>query len=256
MSAIGNLVEAIGDQEFEERLIGLVERACGADQLYLFQVQSRVPQVRTALSANGSGVAADIAKTYAQENWIRFDAHMREACAHASSTPRLYETDFERSRIDHVRSTFYDRMQLHDRIMMCGRSAGDIIGISILRSVDRGRFDADQRRQVEWIMQFAFPLVSKHWATVNRDRNLSCALTDLAWIERCVAFAPEGLPPRELAVCARYLYGQCTAGISADLEIGRETVITYRKRIYERLGIGSHRELLLWYLDLHGSMRS
>ena len=256
LDGLGGLIEAIGGPAFESRLAALVESVCGADQLYLFHVDNHEPRVRSALSADGSDMAAHVAKAYAAGQWLRFDTMMREACTEASPLPRLYQTDIKHSSSDHLRSTLHDRMHLRDRIMVCGRAADDVIGISMLRSVGRGPFGGDQKRQVEWFAQLAFPLVAKHWSAVNRDRKLSRALTDLAEIERCIALAPEALPPREATVCARYLYGQCTEGISVDLDIGRETVITYRKRLYDRLGLGSHRELLLWYLDLYGSVRS
>lgn len=255
-SDLAGLVEAIGDPVFERRLAALVENACGADQLYLFHVDREEPHVRSALSADGSAMAADIAKAYPAGQWFRFDTPMREACSEASASPRLYRTDLMRATSDHLRSTLYGRMHLRERIMVCGRAADDVIGISMLRSVERGPFGDDQRAQVESLAHLAFPLVAKHWTTVNRDRKLSRAPTGLNHIERCVALAPEALPPRETAVCARSLYGQCTGGISADLDIGRETVVTYRKRLCDRIGIGSHRELLLWYLDLYGSARS
>lgn len=256
LSGLGPLVEAIGGPAFEERLTALIESVCGADQLYLFHVDQHKPRVRSALSADGGDGAAEIAKAYAAGQWWRFDTTMCEVCAETAPAPRLYQTDIKRSSSDYLRSTLYGRMHLRDRIMVCGRAADDMIGVSMLRSVARGPFAGDQRAQVAWLAELAFPLVAKHWAAVNRDRHLSQVLTRLPEIERCIALAPEALPPRETAVCARYLYGQSTGGIAADLAIGAETVVTYRKRLYDRLGIGSHRELLLWYLDLYGSLRS
>jgi DNA-binding CsgD family transcriptional regulator len=49
-------------------------------------------------------------------------------------------------------------------------------------------------------------------------------------------------------VCARVLYGLSSTAIALDLDVGEETVKTYRKRAYQRLAIGSERELLNWYL--------
>jgi DNA-binding CsgD family transcriptional regulator len=39
-------------------------------------------------------------------------------------------------------------------------------------------------------------------------------------------------------------------GIALDLNVGEETVKTYKNRAYQKLGIGSQRELLMWYLSL------
>jgi len=48
--------------------------------------------------------------------------------------------------------------------------------------------------------------------------------------------------------CSRILYGLSSIGISLDLGAGEESAKTYRKRAYQRLRIGSERELLHWYL--------
>ena len=55
---------------------------------------------------------------------------------------------------------------------------------------------------------------------------------------------------------ARILYGLSAAGIAVDLGIGIESVTTYRKRAYRRLGIATQRELLVWYLKLRGRRKN
>jgi DNA-binding CsgD family transcriptional regulator len=52
-----------------------------------------------------------------------------------------------------------------------------------------------------------------------------------------------GLTSRELDVCARSLLGMTAEGIALDLNIKPSSVITYRKRAYERLHISSRYEL-------------
>lgn len=52
-----------------------------------------------------------------------------------------------------------------------------------------------------------------------------------------------GLTGREIDVCARSLSGMTAEGIGLELEIKKSSVVTYRKRAYERLGISSQHEL-------------
>jgi DNA-binding CsgD family transcriptional regulator len=75
-------------------------------------------------------------------------------------------------------------------------------------------------------------------------------------IEGCLALSSPRLARREAEVCARILYGMTSLGIALDLGIGEESAMTYRKRAYNRLNIGSQRELLLWYLDQWASQRA
>jgi DNA-binding CsgD family transcriptional regulator len=92
-------------------------------------------------------------------------------------------------------------------------------------------------------------LVAKHAEIIGAARSLAHAPSSLDLIIQCMADTPN-LSRREIDVCARFLYGMSSIGIELDLGIGEESVKTYRKRAYQRLGIGSPRELLTWYLDL------
>ena len=108
------------------------------------------------------------------------------------------------------------------------------------------------------VESYAGPLLSilaKHAEMTDAMHSPVRALTSLAEIERCIGQARAELPPREMQVCARMLHGISTEGIALALGISEESVITYRKRAYQRLGIGSRRELLLWYLSRWGAQQ-
>ena len=90
-------------------------------------------------------------------------------------------------------------------------------------------------------------MLAKHADVCQSRPNVAQALTTLPEIENCIV-ATSHLPRREAEVCARILYGLSSVGIALDLTVSEETVKTYRKRAYQRLSIGSERELLTWYL--------
>lgn len=52
-----------------------------------------------------------------------------------------------------------------------------------------------------------------------------------------------GLPGRELDVCERLLQGMTYDGIAADMQLSRPTVVTYRNRAFNRLGINFKNQL-------------
>jgi DNA-binding CsgD family transcriptional regulator len=90
-------------------------------------------------------------------------------------------------------------------------------------------------------------VLGKHADLRQTRPNVAQALTALEEIENCIV-ATNALPRREAEVSARILYGLSSVGIALDLSVSEETVKTYRKRAYQRLAIGSERELLTWYL--------
>ena len=47
----------------------------------------------------------------------------------------------------------------------------------------------------------------------------------------------------EAEICAMIVIGHTTQGISLDLGISKNTVITHRRRAYDKLGISSQNEL-------------
>jgi DNA-binding CsgD family transcriptional regulator len=103
------------------------------------------------------------------------------------------------------------------------------------------------------IADLLIALIARHVDLSLSRPNLTPALTSLEEIYNCVVAATD-LSRREGEVCARILYGLSSCGIALDLGIGKESVMTYRKRAYQRLGIGSQRELLMWYLGLWSAM--
>jgi DNA-binding CsgD family transcriptional regulator len=90
-------------------------------------------------------------------------------------------------------------------------------------------------------------MLRKHMGTGEVVSKMEEPLSSLQTIESCLADCT-GLPLRERQVCARILYGLSSAGIGVDLALRESTVKTYRKRAYDRLRIGSERELITWYL--------
>jgi DNA-binding CsgD family transcriptional regulator len=90
-------------------------------------------------------------------------------------------------------------------------------------------------------------VVRKHLEIARGFCRVTQPLGNLADIEQCLSDCTR-LPPREVQVCARILFGVSSPGIAIDLDLRETTVKTYRKRAYQRLAIGSERELLTWYL--------
>jgi DNA-binding NarL/FixJ family response regulator len=88
---------------------------------------------------------------------------------------------------------------------------------------------------------------AKHLELLEARESAIRALASIDRIETCLA-ASGMLTTRETEVCSRVIYGLSTLGIAVDLSLSEETVRTYRKRAYQRLALGTERQLLTWYL--------
>ena len=74
-------------------------------------------------------------------------------------------------------------------------------------------------------------------------------------VTRSAAIAPS-LPARELDVCVSIVNGVTSEGIALALNVSIDTVFTYRKRAYARLGISSQNELVKLVLNKNAVPRS
>jgi DNA-binding CsgD family transcriptional regulator len=140
------------------------------------------------------------------------------------------------------------------RIMICARKADTLYCLRFLRSAVEGPLSESKVDHLRSVADLVISLIARHDGLFARKPDLTPALTSLDEIQDCVLGATE-LSRREGEVCSRILYGLTSCGIALDLGIGKESVMTYRKRAYHRLGIGSQRELLMWYLALWNTLR-
>jgi len=144
-----------------------------------------------------------------------------------------------------MRPSVYQHVR--DRLLLCGHGPNAAFGLSILRADPHAPFAGEAIEKVAHSAELLMSVLGKHVDIHQTRPNVAQALTALEEIESCIV-ATSALPRREAEVSARILYGLSSVGIALDLSVSEETVKTYRKRAYQRLAIGSERELLTWYL--------
>ncbi len=112
--------------------------------------------------------------------------------------------------------------------------------LNVARRGPKGRFTPEELARLAAFTRFLLPLVGRHEALTTR--GVAGGLT-LAQLEDRFWALRSGLSPREVEVCARAAFGMTVEGAALDLNIGRASVLTYRKRAYQRLGVTSANEL-------------
>jgi len=250
---IPDLVEAVGTGRFAARLIEYLHQLCGADHCAAFRFgQGQLEEV-AAGSIDPQREARAKVRLYLHEQMWRKDPAIHEARRHLSEASRVIHLDLGATGYSELRATVYP--QVRDRLLVCGQRRDAAFGLSVVRSDPHSGFSRASVDEIGSQSALLLSLVAKHAAIVESRPNPAQALATLDEIERCIEAATT-LPRRERGVGARILYGMSTAGIALDVGVGEESVKTYRKRIYQRLGIGSERELLSWYLALWSGWRS
>lgn len=240
------LIEAIGTDTFEPHLISLLNQTCGAEHCAAFRFDKDALHEIVALSIDGSKAAQNQASIYLNRQFWRGDPALAKALRLINQgIPSTSLVPISHLEDADLRFKVYP--QVRERVLICGKGTGAAFVLSILRGK---RGDTFSDMEMNWLGTAGETLVaaiSKHYDVLSRKSSL--ALASLPDIEARIR-ATMSLPYREGEVCARILYGLSSVGAAIDLGIGTESVKTYRKRAYQRLGIGSPRELLLWYLSM------
>ncbi|WP_340314922.1 helix-turn-helix transcriptional regulator [Rhizorhabdus argentea] len=241
------LIAAVGTRDFTNYLVDYLHDLSGAAHCSVYEFQ------RATLSGRG---AASIDRATASRHQDMF-----LASGYWQSDPRIDETrkilsanEYGLMRIgladvadDQLLDSFWTNPAIQERVFLCAGKPDDAIIVTLCPG-EEGSFSAASIDRIGDCVATVIALLRKHSAISWKLPRLSAAVTNLRNVEACLAGSSPSFPRREFQVCARLIYGMTTAGIALELEIGEGSVMTYRKRIYERLHIGSQRELLIWYL--------
>lgn len=249
-SDLSQLIGAIGEDNFELQLVSFLHELCNAEHCSIFQLENDKPSQLASASLDGTDTARKQASIYiGRQCWRRDPTFLEAQRRIGQAVPSLLRLDVQTLDDRELRDVVYGRTHIRDRLLLCGKSAGAAFGLSILRSDRFGAFSSEEIARLTDLGETLLSVIAKNAGVHWRKCSFAMALTSLEEIENCIVRAPHQFPRREAEVCARILYGMTSIGIGLDLGIGEQTVMTYRKRAYERLQVGSHRELLLWYLS-------
>ena len=245
-TGLAPLVTAIGEDRFGPALARFLNELCGADHFAAFRLGKGELRAVAACCVEPERTARDRVETYVNQGWWKQDPAMTEAqrCLGAVRSSIIH-VDFSDEGYAAMRPSVFPHVR--DRLLLCGHGRHADFGLSIVRADPHAPFAGEAIHKVALSAELLMALLDKH-ADIRQTRpNVAQALTQLDEIEDCIV-ATSVLPRREAEVTSRILYGLSSVGIALDLSVSEETVKTYRKRAYQRLGIGSERELLTWYL--------
>lgn len=251
---LAELIDGIGTNEFQPQLARLLYESCGADHCVVFRLVNATINAAMIASVDPQQAKSKIVSSYVEDGLWRKDPVI-SMVGGAGTQPGSSVVWVNLNDIGYtdLRHTIYSHVQ--DRVIVFGSRQQVTYGLSVIRHSPRTRFNRAEFSNLADMSNTLVSAVAKHDHFLDRQTNVAHALTSLAEIEHCLE-ATANMPKREMEVCARALYGMSTLGTALDLNIGEQSVKTYRKRAYVRLQLGGSNELLHWYLmrwsHLHG----
>ena len=234
MPCLSSVVDVLGTNSFGEQLLQFFQEAIGADYFSAYRMQNYVLSKVISASTKCIDVPDEYTGTYDINRKFR----------HFSSTCTKVELYNPGSILGDASSD----SQYPQGILILGSKFDSQYCARILILRDRPSLSGDELAALHEVADLLLSSVARHHELSVAKPNPFTALTSLEVIEDRI-LDTQALSKREAQVCARILGGFSTCSIATDLGIGKESVMTYRKRAYQHLGIGSQRELLLWYLE-------
>ncbi|WP_132765155.1 helix-turn-helix transcriptional regulator [Caldimonas thermodepolymerans] len=245
------VVDGIGSVSFWPRLIDYLEHVAGGEHCIAWELRDGRMQEVGAASWNGADHARRRLHQYSDPKYWRRDPALTVVRRHGQpDRPVMVVMDPRRVPDSLIRESLYGQDHIRERVVLCQPSAEATLGLSVVRGEDRGPFSDDQLDALGSVADTLISIVAKHRQIASQRNAYNPVSEDrLAEIQQALQHGESvRLTAREAQVCARLICGRAISAIAAELGVGTETVETYRKRAYARLGVSSKQELLLRYL--------
>lgn len=239
LAGLDTLTLAIGDEAYGARFFATACATCEADHVLAFAFSpERSPRVVVCRGAIDEVLAAKCAADYASSLYL-LDPHY----------PTIRRTDDkvawfdyrEHRTADHFNTVFLARLGASDIIGLALRHGDIVCHVMMLRCGER-TFAPSHRWLLGQIAETMLATLHKHFSYVYALGGHNEFVMD-----RVLAEAPlfAGLTPRERVVCLGILTGYTSESIGINLSISVNSVLTYRKRLYDKLNISSQNELFM-----------
>jgi DNA-binding CsgD family transcriptional regulator len=240
---IAGLVESIGRPAFSTAMFKFAHRWVRADHVTAFAYDiGRKARMVFAENTGTIPVARSLAGQYVDNYW-HFDP------AELSGKPngkgrkdgRCWAVRTSASEISHssYRDSCYTSVDLDNRFSISTTRGDRTIRLSFYRSAGDDFSDTDAIH----ILDSSSLLIALVWRHCGESCRSELQEPEADFHDRLLTVAPE-LSGREREVCALIAEGVSSEGIGLRLNVGLNTVHTYRKRAYARLNISSQNELM------------
>lgn len=230
------LIEVVDTPRFETEFFRVAHSTLDCDHLTaLAGCGNAAPRVIVAAGLCKTSFTRPIVSKRIARYWHLDPANRAERLCREGECLALRmvpDTDIED---DVYRRECYSQLEIVERLTLMQRRDNDIYRISFLVG-PRSRF-ADPT--VEQIFESSDLLMS----LVMKNDQASEAKVPPTFADRLRVVAPT-IPPREAEVCTAIMLGLTSEAIAAKLGISVNTVLTYRKRAYNRLNISCQNELM------------
>jgi len=240
VSPLAEMVRAIGTSDFGDSLHAAMRTIGGVDlsSAFLHEADGTTRMVHSGGHHERlSDFALRASLAYAREHW-RSDRAIIRAARSASTRPLVMRIRSDAILNSRWRRACYDDTGVAERLSIV-RPGDCALVIHGYRLSQNAGFTLHEIA----CMEDAAPLLL---AALERDVNLQETPRDLPSehdLTQSLASPPFGLSVREAQVASAMMLGRTQHEIAEARHLAHDTVVTYRRRAYEKLGVHNRREL-------------
>ncbi|WP_336981227.1 helix-turn-helix transcriptional regulator [Altererythrobacter fulvus] len=237
LGAYDKLLGTLGTEEFGSTVRDCILLAtAGAHRLYLFEAQGR-DQSSLQYHFCEPGLTR-LLPAYA-DRYLRLDP----VCDAYEAAPSEGDMALLRIRPADIpsagfRRQFFDEPGIVERVSVIQRGRGEWRVINVARHSQNGCFSDEELSVLVGIASLALPMLP-----FNRQPHAATSQLTVSQLEDRFAARFDDLTLRERQVCARAAIGMTVEATAIDLAIAKTSVLTYRRRAYQRLQVTSPFEL-------------
>ena len=227
-----DLIDAAGSAAFSARLLALAHSLAGIDEVFAYQIAASGGPKALA-SSSGLENVSNRASLYAKRFHHSDPANVARLQT-APGTGFVRRVPIEEIVLADYRRICFERPHFSEKLCYGWRGASQSLVLSFYsrKAIPEGVPTLDALAQIA--------LTGLARTTRSRD-----AVALASEFERRLASAYPALTARECEVTSRTMAGWTARLIASDLGISHGTVLTYRQRTYQKLGVSKASDLLL-----------
>ena len=234
---LDQLIGAAGMPIFPDLLFRELRGLTGCAHLSALLFTSGWPiQIILATNEGPLALAKRTAQKYVVEYWKHDPANSLAGNAQTAELSARFAPNEINEK--NYRRECYNNLDLVDRFSILQKRNRTTTRLNLYRSKSSGRFSDTQIATIVDASSVLFALITKHHDLGQHQEPATEAA------RRRLLLAEPKLSTRELDVCVGIVCGQTSEAIALSLGLSVNTVLTYRKRAYSRLGISTQNELM------------
>lgn len=238
--AITRMLDTVGTAEFETSVRSILAKCANVGEYISFvrKADEKVPYIVMSASENGEGTRR--AEAY-RARYFRYDPINRLLDKTTPDGIYLARVKSDEILQSDYRQTCYTRPGFQEKVTIASNDREFPVVLSLFPKdahVEFGPDEVDRLANIAQIVLSGIKIHSRMTTKLARNQRLTPEEIEV----RLKTNFP-GLSNREVAVCARSLLGSTAEGIASDLGIKQTSVLTYRRRAYDRLNISSVHQL-------------